>query len=94
MPASHKPATDFALTEQKDDGCLTDAGGTSTCVATLPLRLTTYELAAFWRVSPRTIERWSATGRCPAPLRIGGRVLFRREEVLAWETERQKARGD
>ncbi|MGV8986056.1 MAG: helix-turn-helix transcriptional regulator [Cypionkella sp.] len=51
----------------------------------LPLRLTRDELALFWRVSTRTIERWSAQGLCPAPICIGGRVLFRREDVLAWE---------
>ena len=62
--------------------------------ACLPARLTTAELADLWRVSTRTIERWSRTGLCPAPMRIGGRVLYRREDVLAWETARQLARGD
>ncbi|WP_054006379.1 helix-turn-helix transcriptional regulator [Cypionkella psychrotolerans] len=51
----------------------------------LALRLTREELAHHWRVSVRTIERWSATGLCPRPLRMGGRILYRREDVLAWE---------
>ena len=51
----------------------------------LPQRLTRAELADFWRVSTRTIERWSALGDCPQPIRIGGRVLYRRDDVLAWE---------
>ena len=60
-----------------------------TAVCDLPSRLTRAELAAFWRVSARTIERWEAAGQCPAPVRVGGRVLFRREDVLAWEQLRR-----
>ena len=52
---------------------------------TLPPRLTRAELALLWRVSPRTIERYEAAGIGPQPIRIGGRVLYRREDVLAWE---------
>ena len=60
----------------------------------LPPRLTRAELAALWRVSVRTIERREAAGLCPAPIRIGGRVLYRRDEVLACETARRRAVGD
>jgi len=56
----------------------------------LPPRLTRTELAAFWRVSTRTIDRWAANGRCPAPVRIGNRLLWRRDEVLAWEARGQQ----
>ena len=59
----------------------------------LPSRLTRAELAAFWRVSARTIERWEAAGLCPTLFRAGGRVLFRREDVLAWEAARQQETG-
>ena len=52
---------------------------------TMPSRLTREELAHLWRVSPRTIERREAAGIGPRPMRIGGRVLYRREDVLAWE---------
>ena len=51
----------------------------------LPSRLTRAELASLWRVSARTIERREALGIGPRPMRIGGRVLYRREDVLAWE---------
>jgi predicted DNA-binding transcriptional regulator AlpA len=51
----------------------------------LPPRLTRAELALFWRVSVRTIERREAMGIGPQPVRLGGRVLYRREDVLAWE---------
>ena len=59
----------------------------------LPQRLTRAELADLWRVSGRTIERWVRAGQCPAPLKIGGRVLFRREDVLAWEAAQRRAGG-
>jgi hypothetical protein len=51
----------------------------------LPARLTRAELALLWRVSLRTIERYEAIGVGPQPIRVGGRVLYRREDVLAWE---------
>lgn len=53
--------------------------------AILPPRLTREELARFWRVSIRTIERREAVGVGPLPIRLGGRVLYRLEDVLAWE---------
>ena len=51
----------------------------------MPERMTQAELAAFWQVSPRTLERWRALGTGPAWMRIGGRVLYRRTDVLAFE---------
>ena len=53
--------------------------------ADLPLRLTRAELAAFWRVSLRTIARREVAGIGPQPILMGNRVLYRREDVLAWE---------
>ena len=54
----------------------------------LPQRLTREELARFWRVSVRTIGRREAMGIGPQPVRLGARVLYRREDVLAWEQAR------
>lgn len=51
----------------------------------LPARMTREELALLWRVSTRTIKRREAMGIGPSPMKIGGRVLYRREDVLAWE---------
>lgn len=51
----------------------------------LPPRLTYDELADLWRVTVRTIQRRVAAGRAPQPVFTGGRALFRREDVLAWE---------
>ena len=60
----------------------------------LPEQLTREELAGFWRVSIRTIERREAAGIGPRPMKIGGRVLYRREDVLAWEQAMQARSGD
>ena len=47
--------------------------------------LTTRELAARWRLSLRTLERWRAEGYGPAWLTIGGSIRYRLEDVLAYE---------
>lgn len=69
---------------------------TSLCIPPdcLPCRLTREELALLWRVSIRTIERREAAGIGPRPMKIGGRVLYRREDVLAWEQAMQARSGD
>lgn len=59
----------------------------------LPLRMTRQELADFWRVTTRTLERHEMAGIGPRPLRVGGRVLYRRDDVLAWEERHRAARG-
>jgi hypothetical protein len=48
------------------------------------------ELAARWTISARTLERWRWTGDGPAFLKIGGRVVYRLEDVLAYEQSRQR----
>ena len=48
------------------------------------------ELAARWTISARTLERWRWTGEGPAFLKIGGRVVYRLEDVLAYERARQR----
>jgi predicted DNA-binding transcriptional regulator AlpA len=35
-------------------------------------------------VGLRTVRTWDAAGKLPAPLRIGGRVVWRMDEVRAW----------
>ena len=52
----------------------------------LPTRLTQDELAHRWRISPRTLERWRTGDAGPAWLRLRGRVFYRIEDVLAFET--------
>lgn len=43
------------------------------------------ELAERWKLSPRTIERWRWLGTGPVYYKIGGRVVYRLEDVIAFE---------
>jgi hypothetical protein len=42
-------------------------------------------LAERWRVSTRTLEQWRWQGKGPRYLKIGGRVVYRLEDVEAFE---------
>ncbi|MHB1035226.1 MAG: helix-turn-helix transcriptional regulator [Pirellulales bacterium] len=57
---------------------------TSAAETIIPELLTTAEAARLVNVGERTLWRWSRSGDCPAPVRIGGAVRYRREEYLAW----------
>jgi hypothetical protein len=43
------------------------------------------DLANRWRMSPRTLERWRFTGEGPQFVKLGGRVLYRLEDIEAFE---------
>ena len=43
------------------------------------------ELAARWRVSTKTLERWRNEGGGPASLKLHGRILYRVSEVESFE---------
>ena len=43
------------------------------------------ELAARWRMSPRTLEQWRWQGRGPRFLKIEGRVIYPLPEIEAVE---------
>lgn len=58
------------------------------------IRLNQTELAARWKISPRTLERWRWVGEGPQYLKIGGRVIYRMEDVEAYEREMLRAAGD
>jgi len=47
--------------------------------------LTTAEVANRLRVHPRTVERWRRTGQGPEFLKLAGRVIYRLQDVLAFE---------
>lgn len=49
------------------------------------------ELAQRWRISPRTLQRWRRLGRAPAHLLLGQRVLYRCEDVEAFERRHRHA---
>ena len=48
-------------------------------------------LANRWQISPRTLERWRWKGEGPAFVKIGGRVVYRLEEIEAYEGGRRCA---
>ena len=43
------------------------------------------ELAVRWKISHRTLERWRWTGEGPRFVKLGGRVVYRLEDVEAYE---------
>lgn len=45
------------------------------------------ELARRWKLSPRTLERWRWTGEGPKFVKLGGRVVYRLEDVEAFEAD-------
>jgi hypothetical protein len=48
-------------------------------------KFTQEQLANRWHLSPRTLEQWRWLGKGPKFLKIGARVLYREEDVEAWE---------
>jgi hypothetical protein len=48
------------------------------------------ELARRWRISPRTLERWRWLNQGPGYLKIGGRVVYRVEDIEAFEAMRRR----
>ena len=48
------------------------------------------DLSRRWNISPRTLERWRWLGQGPRFLKIGGRVVYRIEDVEAYEAERMR----
>ena len=52
-----------------------------------PVRhLNQIDLSRRWSISPRTLERWRWLQAGPQYLKIGGRVVYRLEDVEAFET--------
>ena len=47
--------------------------------------LNQHELSRRWTLSERTIERWRFTGEGPQFIKLGGRVVYRLEDIEAFE---------
>ena len=43
------------------------------------------DLSRHWEISVRTLERWRAESKGPAWLRLNGKVLYRIDDVMAFE---------
>ncbi len=54
----------------------------------LPATLTQGDLAARWRLTIRTLDRWRIAGTGPAWLLLNGSIRYRAEDVLAFERAR------
>ena len=50
-------------------------------------KLTNQAAAEFLCLSPRTLEHWRYTGRGPKYLKLGSKVLYRREDLIGWLEE-------
>jgi hypothetical protein len=48
------------------------------------------DLARRWRISQRTLERWRWLKQGPAYLRIGGRIIYRIQDIQTYEAARVK----
>ena len=46
------------------------------------------ELARRWSMSPRTLERWRWTGEGPRYLKVGKRIVYRLDDIEAFEAVR------
>ncbi len=49
------------------------------------------DLAERWNLSEKTLERWRSIGWGPCFLKIGGRVVYRLEDIEAYEREHIRA---
>ena len=53
------------------------------------VHLNQYELAKRWRMSQRTLERWRWLGIGPTYIKVGGRVIYSLEDVVAYEKKQK-----
>ncbi len=47
-------------------------------------------LARRWNISPRTLERWRWLKQGPDYLKIGGRIVYRLEDIEAYEAAQHR----
>ncbi|GJM43206.1 MAG: hypothetical protein DHS20C21_00480 [Gemmatimonadota bacterium] len=76
---------------QRAEGCPVTRG------SDLPLLLTPEDLATLLRTTKRAVYVAAARAQIPGEVRMGRRLLFRRDEVLVWlgldEGKNQKRKG-
>ncbi|MGE3806580.1 MAG: helix-turn-helix transcriptional regulator [Gemmataceae bacterium] len=48
-------------------------------------RISQQQLAERWGLSPKTLERWRVQGIGPVYIRLPGRVVYRLEDIEAYE---------
>jgi hypothetical protein len=52
-----------------------------------PVHLTQYQLCKRWEVKKRTLERWRALRCGPPYIKVGARILYPIQEIVAFEQE-------
>ena len=52
--------------------------------------LSTREAAAFLTLSPRTLDRYRASGEGPPFFRLGSRIVYARDDLLEWAWARRR----
>ena len=64
----------------------------STASTSVALRhLTQLDLAHRWRISPRTLDRWRWLRQGPPYLKLGAGVVYRVEDIEAYEAAQRQA---
>lgn len=53
--------------------------------------LNQYQVSERWGISHRTLERWRWAGVGPRFLKIGGRVMYRQEDIDLYEANQLRA---
>ncbi|MBF0179957.1 MAG: helix-turn-helix domain-containing protein [Magnetococcales bacterium] len=48
------------------------------------------QLARRWNISHRTLERWRSLNEGPPFLKIGGRVVYRQDDIEHYEAEQRR----
>lgn len=57
--------------------------------------MTQVEAGSFLALSPRTLERFRLEGRGPMFLKLGRRVVYSRDDLVAWaESQRRTSTSD
>lgn len=51
------------------------------------------QLARRWALSPRTLERWRWLEEGPRYVKVGGRVLYRLEDIEAFEEQSMRGQN-
>lgn len=49
--------------------------------------LTSKELAERWKLTPETMKKWRCSGKSPPYKKIGGRILYKTEDIEKLEDE-------
>ena len=55
--------------------------------------LTVWDAADILLLSPRTLDRYRADGTGPAYYKLGGRVRYKRSDLMAWVEQNRRTPG-